>query len=796
MPIQPRPVAPPLALRSNPDTFSANAEAAIQYQWGALPEWIEGVANYIVSGDATIDADQSAQSAASSAASASSFAAQAAANSVAAGALIYSSTAAGITATTSGQFFYVPEFGGLAVFQNQSGSAVRAGVLGKPSFTLRSTLVAAVSATYTPDAGTVVDAGGLSYVRTTGATAIPDLAGWLPFGDVTPEHFGAVGDGVTDDSAAINAASAAVEKGGNLVFAKNKTYLAGSIIRIETAGKVDLNGSTLKASAALVDQLVFYGEDKATYNAITPFTITLNADRFTIPTGVALVSGDVVQLRSNTVRVTGNNHGLMATVVSVSGGVAIINANAYSTFQVDEIRVSEGFARMEICNGIFDFTAAPNVVQWTEALLIRGSNAVVKNCIFLGNAFAGIACRVFADGATIEGCQAYDWLNTQGIDGGGRVGYGFAAYGNNTVIRSCQTYNCKHGYIAGDRNIVAVNVVYEDCYGAENPGAGSGVYSSTFDFHYNVAGRAEIRNCRSVSYSNAMTLRCPAAKVVGGTFIQIASGPLVQTYEGPFANIQFEGVAYRLGASGSTFLQITSDSFAAVTGIENVTFSECRSLGSFGGFIEVTRVSDLENIVIEGCDISCERLIRVDAGTINGMIVRNNKINASVYFLRVSLAGGTEFAHDVRVSGNEIVRFASSGSNLIYLTSTAAGRLQMNRLSIKDNSIVHGVDDTATSYSINAEKIDASRFELSNNRIERGTFRCAAVNGCQIIGGLINGQILDGDMLVTNSAGATVLTAVSVLGNIGENYSVSTTGAGVTKSRYVTGDNNFSSFIA
>lgn len=43
-------------------------------------------------------------------------------------------------------------------------------------------------------AGTVVAAGGSLYVRTPGATAIPDLTGWLPFGDVTPEHFGAVGD--------------------------------------------------------------------------------------------------------------------------------------------------------------------------------------------------------------------------------------------------------------------------------------------------------------------------------------------------------------------------------------------------------------------------------------------------------------------------------------------------------------------------------------------------------------------------------------------------------------------------
>ena len=47
MPAPTRPAAPPQALRSNPDTFSVNAELSIQYQWGALPTWIEAMGDYI-----------------------------------------------------------------------------------------------------------------------------------------------------------------------------------------------------------------------------------------------------------------------------------------------------------------------------------------------------------------------------------------------------------------------------------------------------------------------------------------------------------------------------------------------------------------------------------------------------------------------------------------------------------------------------------------------------------------------------------------------------------------------------
>ena len=47
MPAPTRPVAPPQALRSNPDTFSVNAELSIQYQWGALPAWIEAMGDFV-----------------------------------------------------------------------------------------------------------------------------------------------------------------------------------------------------------------------------------------------------------------------------------------------------------------------------------------------------------------------------------------------------------------------------------------------------------------------------------------------------------------------------------------------------------------------------------------------------------------------------------------------------------------------------------------------------------------------------------------------------------------------------
>jgi hypothetical protein len=55
--------------------------------------------------------------------------------------------------------------------------------------------------------GAVWTDGTVAYVRDSGATAISDLAGWVPYGDVTPDHFGEnTTPGTTDMRAAIQAA--------------------------------------------------------------------------------------------------------------------------------------------------------------------------------------------------------------------------------------------------------------------------------------------------------------------------------------------------------------------------------------------------------------------------------------------------------------------------------------------------------------------------------------------------------------------------------------------------------------
>jgi hypothetical protein len=119
-------------------------------------------------------------------------------------------------------------------------------------FADRSALSAALSDGLTPIDGLLYVADGLQYVGSPGATVIADLPGLVPFGIPIFEHFGAKGDGVTDDSVAMQACVNYVESiGGGVIFARAVTYISNNVTvpsKVYVVGS-GINATTFKASA-------------------------------------------------------------------------------------------------------------------------------------------------------------------------------------------------------------------------------------------------------------------------------------------------------------------------------------------------------------------------------------------------------------------------------------------------------------------------------------------------------------------------------------------------------------------
>ena len=95
---------------------------------------------------------------------------------------------------------------------------------GRP-YATRAAFEDGVAGGYAPADGTVVSAGGVQYVRSAGATALPGLGGWLPFGIATPEHFGALADGSGDDTAPVQAAIDYVSASGGASLMLKRNYV-------------------------------------------------------------------------------------------------------------------------------------------------------------------------------------------------------------------------------------------------------------------------------------------------------------------------------------------------------------------------------------------------------------------------------------------------------------------------------------------------------------------------------------------------------------------------------------------
>lgn len=120
---------------------------------------------------------------------------------------------AGISNTTDGEVFSVADSRGLRVFRNNHGVAdeltalISADVASSaPYQPFASRAAAQVAVVPAPLVG--LEVGGLRYIRDPSGTALQtaDGARWSPADTVTPQHWGAVADGVVDDTAAMQAA--------------------------------------------------------------------------------------------------------------------------------------------------------------------------------------------------------------------------------------------------------------------------------------------------------------------------------------------------------------------------------------------------------------------------------------------------------------------------------------------------------------------------------------------------------------------------------------------------------------
>jgi hypothetical protein len=171
------------------------------------------------------------------------------------------------------------------------------------TFKTRADFVTAVSGGFDAEDGAIAFAGGVSYVASSGVTTISDLAGWVPYGDVYPDHFAEnVTPGTTDMTAAIQAMHDAY---GYLRF-RPETYLVTDTIDLTS---LDIKGEG-PASRVLLNKsdraLFSINTDGATYMRpeVRDIRLSCSSTSTDVNSCAILFTGDESLVQRGTIRDT------------------------------------------------------------------------------------------------------------------------------------------------------------------------------------------------------------------------------------------------------------------------------------------------------------------------------------------------------------------------------------------------------------------------------------------------------------------------------------------------------------
>ena len=263
------------------------------------------------------------------------------------------------------------------------------------------------NAVYNGSFPTQVSSAGISYNQGgTGAVTTTVQAKLRQY--VSVSDFGAVGDGTTDDTVAIQSAITAVNSfgGGTLLFGAGKTYLISTLVPKEKVF-IDLNGSTLFEKSGGSGPIFFDGRTSGAFYVgfgVTNGTLNLNGqnNQNNNQTGSGIWLTNWKQLNFTNLYITGANRVVfnfygcqnvnISNILCVNNGISTSSQYAYlgyfakssdlqrcSCINIDNFKVSTlygyGFHFFEATNFSLNNATFDNVTQTGTAIAITLTQA-------------------------------------------------------------------------------------------------------------------------------------------------------------------------------------------------------------------------------------------------------------------------------------------------------------------------------------------------------------------------------------------------------------------------------------
>lgn len=325
-------------------------------------------------------------------------------------------------------------------------------------------------------------------------TSWPGGAGWV---DVTAAPYNATGDGLTDDTAALQSAADAVPEGGTLFAPAGKIFVISDDISVTNSRvNVDFSSSTLRPLTAVRKAALQIGPIN---QLVTNLNFALDPTTSVIhPPAGTFAAGDMLMLYNDVQSPAGYYPGLLAFVMSaVDTNVVLDRFPPVAMNVTNALRFVSVPRDCRVRNVVVDLAAAGDGI----GISLVGRGHMVENCYVVGTGtttdpnYIGIELRgqsLSARKNYVEGILDSD----NNVD---RSGYGIFATGDNITVEQNELGDSKHCLSTSERRAISPNIRFINNrvrqrfdWAALTNAYGAYLFTGAVDVHANVK-HAEIR---------------------------------------------------------------------------------------------------------------------------------------------------------------------------------------------------------------------------------------------------------------------------------------------------------------
>ncbi|WP_426293746.1 right-handed parallel beta-helix repeat-containing protein [Dyadobacter endophyticus] len=316
---------------------------------------------------------------------------------------------------------------------------------------------------------------------------------------LTPEMFGAKGDGITDDSAAIQACLDV--PGYDYLFRKNAIYAVGGQLLIKNSNtKIIGANATIKARSDFslpAERFIMRTGNTTPIYSNTSVSINIydGSAEFTMANASTLLRvGDMVRIEGPGSYPKGEltnplySSGHLSQIKRIVGDVVTMTDAAIEPFTGTKIYTYKTLDAIEISDLNFDHGTfgTPGTSQVFGSLsLSYCTNAKVTGGKYRGNGLGQIGLIIDSNINTFV--QQLDVDGYSNLVGSSPIGYGISMTGHNVTLFKNRVSECKHSLATSDRRFMSTGLIMDSniCYGLKTLGN-----TAPLDYHANARGKA------------------------------------------------------------------------------------------------------------------------------------------------------------------------------------------------------------------------------------------------------------------------------------------------------------------